>query len=99
MGCIGAAITVVELVEGPDRLPAGRALDLGCGAGRNALYLAAHDWDTIGVEMAGYAVELATRAATAKALPARFLQEMSHNWPSWLSAAISLCSWMVAATT
>lgn len=65
---------LVELVEGPDRLPPGRAIDLGSGTGRNALYLAAHGWDTIGVEMAGYAVEVAARAATAKALPARFLQ-------------------------
>ena len=55
-------------------MPPGRALDLGCGTGRNALYLAAHGWDTIGVEMAGYAVEVARRAAAAKALPARFLQ-------------------------
>jgi SAM-dependent methyltransferase len=55
-------------------MPPGRALDLGCGAGRNALYLAAHGWDTIGVEMVRYAVEVATRAAAARALPARFLE-------------------------
>jgi SAM-dependent methyltransferase len=55
-------------------MPPGRALDLGCGAGRNALYLAAHGWDTVGVEMVRYAVEVATRTATARALPARFLE-------------------------
>jgi SAM-dependent methyltransferase len=65
---------LVELVEGPDRLTPGRALDLGSATGRNALYLAAHGWDTIGVELAGYAVEVATQAASMKALPARFLQ-------------------------
>ena len=31
---------LVELVEGPDRLPPGRAVDLGSGTGRNAIYLA-----------------------------------------------------------
>jgi SAM-dependent methyltransferase len=65
---------LVELVEGPDRLPPGRALDLGCGTGRNALYLASHGWDTVGVEMISHAVAVAARTATAKALPARFLQ-------------------------
>jgi SAM-dependent methyltransferase len=65
---------LVELVEGPDRLPPGRALDLGCGTGRNALYLASRGWDTIGVEMAGHAVAAAARTATAKALPARFMR-------------------------
>ena len=55
-------------------MPPGRAIDLGCGTGRNALYLASHGWDTIGVEMIGQAVAAAARTATAKALPARFLQ-------------------------
>ncbi|HET7667002.1 MAG TPA: class I SAM-dependent methyltransferase [Mycobacterium sp.] len=65
---------LVELVEGPHRLPPGRALDLGCGTGRNALYLASQGWDTVGVEMVGTAVAVAERRATAKAVPARFVQ-------------------------
>jgi SAM-dependent methyltransferase len=64
---------LVELVEGPDRLTPGRALDLGSGTGRNAIYLASHGWDTIGVEMVGYAVEVATRKAAAHAAPVRFV--------------------------
>jgi trans-aconitate methyltransferase len=31
---------LIELVEGPHWLEQGRALDLGCGAGRNTPYLA-----------------------------------------------------------
>ena len=65
---------LVELVEGPDQMSPGRALDLGCGTGRNALYLAAHAWETTGVEMAGNAVAVATGAASARSLPVRFLQ-------------------------
>jgi SAM-dependent methyltransferase len=64
---------LVELVEGPDRLQPGRALDLGCGTGRNAIYLAAHGWDTVGVEMSGYAVQVATRKAADIGAPARFV--------------------------
>lgn len=41
---------VVDLIEGPDALPAGRALDLGCGTGTNVAYLAEHGWDATGVE-------------------------------------------------
>jgi SAM-dependent methyltransferase len=65
---------LVELVEGPNRLAPRRALDLGCGTGRNALYLAKHGWETVGVEMVGSAVEAARRKAAAQALPIQFVQ-------------------------
>jgi SAM-dependent methyltransferase len=65
---------MVELVTGADRLPTGRALDLGCGTGRNALFLASHGWDTTGVEMAGSALDIARREAAAAGLSVRFVQ-------------------------
>ncbi|MGH3561859.1 MAG: class I SAM-dependent methyltransferase [Mycobacterium sp.] len=65
---------LVELVEGSDKLTPGRALDLGCGTGRNAIYLARHGWETIGVEMVGYAMEVARRQAAAQEIPVRFIQ-------------------------
>ena len=65
---------LVELAEGPNRLAPGRALDLGCGTGRNAIYLAGHGWETVGVEMSGYAVEVARRKAAAQGVPARFVK-------------------------
>ncbi len=54
---------LVALVEGPDALPPGRALELGCGTGTNAIYLARHGWDVVGVDL----VEAPIRQARAKA--------------------------------
>jgi SAM-dependent methyltransferase len=65
---------LVEQVEGEHRRPPGRALDLGCGAGRNSLYLARHGWEVIGIDMIGDAVKKATSKAVGDAAKARFLQ-------------------------
>ena len=52
---------VVDLIEGPDALVPGRALDLGCGSGTNVGYLAAHGWTATGVEADRRAVDAAER--------------------------------------
>ncbi|HEX9299891.1 MAG TPA: class I SAM-dependent methyltransferase [Actinomycetota bacterium] len=41
---------VVDLIDGPDALAPGRALDLGCGTGTNVRYLAEHGWEATGVD-------------------------------------------------
>jgi SAM-dependent methyltransferase len=41
---------LVKLTEGADALPAGRALDVGCGTGTQSVYLAQHDWEVTGVD-------------------------------------------------
>jgi SAM-dependent methyltransferase len=50
---------VVELIEGPDALRKGRALDLGCGTGTNVAYLARHGWHATGVETDDRAFDVA----------------------------------------
>jgi SAM-dependent methyltransferase len=82
---------LVEMVEGPDPLPPQRALDLGSGTGRNAIYLAGRGWDAVGVEMSGYAVEVARRKAAERGLPARFVQGDVTRLPDLdLGAAFNL---------
>ncbi|MBK8901493.1 MAG: class I SAM-dependent methyltransferase [Anaerolineaceae bacterium] len=46
-------------------LPPGRALDLGCGYGRTAIYLAQHGWQVDGVDFVPQAIDEANRRAEA----------------------------------
>lgn len=56
---------LVETIEGPHAEPPGRALDLGCGTGTNALYLARHGWHTTGIDFASPAIARAKAKAGA----------------------------------
>jgi SAM-dependent methyltransferase len=60
-------VTWVETAES-DGLPPGRALDLGCGTGTTALYLAARGWDVVGVDFAPNAIHRARREARQRSL-------------------------------
>jgi SAM-dependent methyltransferase len=54
--------------------PGSTALDLGCGEGGDALWLAARGWYVIGVDWAGVALERARRAAAESGSRARFVE-------------------------
>lgn len=63
------AATELLWSEGPNRfveevaagLPAGRALDVACGEGRNAIWLAQRGWRATGVDFSPKAIEKARR--------------------------------------
>jgi SAM-dependent methyltransferase len=61
-----------DLVEGDNALPAGTALDLGCGTGDNSLYLAKHGWQVTGVDFVAKAVDKARAKAAANRLEIKF---------------------------
>ena len=51
------------LVQETAELPTGRALDLACGEGRNAIWLAERGWRVTGVDFSAVGLEKAGRAA------------------------------------
>ena len=51
------------VVEFATSQPAGRALDLACGEGRHALWLATRGWQTTGVDFSPVAIDKARRVA------------------------------------
>lgn len=52
-----------HLVEAIGRRPGATALDAGCGAGNEALWLAAHGWQVTAVDISGTALQAAVRRA------------------------------------
>jgi len=55
-------------------LAPGRALDVACGEGRNAVWLAEQGWRVTGVDFSGVALEKASRLAEARAVAPEWLQ-------------------------
>jgi cyclopropane fatty-acyl-phospholipid synthase-like methyltransferase len=62
-----------ELVEGPNRKMPGKALDLGCGTGTNAIYMTQHGWDVTAVDFVPRAIETARAKARAAKVGPRFI--------------------------
>ncbi len=60
------------LVSEAGGLSPGRALDLACGEGRNAVWLADRGWDVTGLDFSEVAIRKARRLAGERGLPAIF---------------------------
>ena len=56
-------------IEGPDALSPGHALDVGCGTGTNAIYLARHGWQVTGVDFSSAAIDKARDKAAGVSGP------------------------------
>ena len=54
-----------EVISALAERPAGRALDLGCGLGRAAIYLAQRGWQVDAVDFVPLAIEQASQRAEA----------------------------------
>lgn len=69
-------ITPPELVaeaSGPGARPPGRALELGCGTGTNAIYLARLGWEVTAVDVIDIAIDRARAKAANAGLPVRLV--------------------------
>ena len=64
-------------------LPAGKALDLGCGTGDSSIYLAQHGWKVTGVDYVPHALDKARAKAAATNAPVDFVRadvtRLSHE--------------------
>ena len=61
------------LVAEVDELPPGRALDVGCGEGADAIWLAQQGWDVTALEVSGVALERAAVHAGAAGAAVRWV--------------------------
>jgi 2-polyprenyl-3-methyl-5-hydroxy-6-metoxy-1,4-benzoquinol methylase len=65
-------ITPPEVMEFIRKTTPGKALDLGCGTGTNAIMLARHGWKVTGVDFAPKAIRTARRKAASMGLKIDF---------------------------
>jgi SAM-dependent methyltransferase len=68
------------LVEEVDGLEPGRALDIACGEGRNAIWLAAQGWAVTGVDFSRVGLAKAERLATDRGLEVSWIEADAVDW-------------------
>ena len=68
------------LVQVADILPPGRALDLACGPGRNALYLAGLGWQVTAVDTSSVAIAALRAAPGGNAIDTRIADLEKHDF-------------------
>ena len=61
------------------RIAPGRAITLGCGVGRETIYLAKKGFDVIGVDFSATAIKRARRKAQAEGVEVRFVEDDVTN--------------------
>ena len=68
------------LVEEVADLQAGRALDVACGEGRNAVWLAGRGWQVTGVDFSDVALSKARRMATDRQVAVEWVDADLAEW-------------------
>lgn len=71
---------LTQLIES-GRITPGRAIDLGCGTGREVILLTQHGFTATGVDISPTAISMARKAAAAAGVEARFLVGDLTNLP------------------
>ena len=72
---IGGPSPELQRVLAEEAVPAGAALDLGCGSGPNSVYLAQRGFQVTGVDVAETALERARERARQRGVTVEFRQE------------------------
>ena len=62
------------LFEGTDAIEPGRALDIGCGSGRDAVHLAGRGWQVTAVDVVDKALERARQRAVEEGVEVRWVK-------------------------
>jgi SAM-dependent methyltransferase len=65
---------LAAVVEGDRALAPARALDIGCGTGTQAVYMAQHGWDVTGVELLDRPLRRARDRAAAGGVEVKFVE-------------------------
>ncbi len=65
---------LVDLVEGHKALPAGQALDIGCGTGTQAVYLASQGWEVTGIDVVQKPLRQARARSIASGVSVRWVR-------------------------
>lgn len=73
-GLAGSLRSLVEGTSDSPALPAGAAIDLGCGTGDNSIYLAKHGWRVTGVDFIAKPLDKARAKAGAANAEVSFVQ-------------------------
>lgn len=69
-----------HVLELAPTLTPGRALDVGCGAGQNSIWLAEQGWAVTGVDIAPSAIDAAIGAAEVAGVDATFVVADTRRW-------------------
>jgi SAM-dependent methyltransferase len=78
------------LVAEVDGLAPGRALDLACGAGRNAVWLAEQGWQVTGADFSDVAIDNARRLAGDRGVAVEWLVADLREWEPPVDDAFDL---------
>lgn len=82
---------LTALVTGPGALTPGRALDIGCGTGTDAIFCARNGWQVTGIDDVPLALKRARAKATAAGVEVRFVRaDVTRSGPERIGAGYQL---------